>query len=86
LLSSAWIISSHPAGDADYVKLVRLRGCTVRELDDQLQVSFSITVSPEVFTAARESDDCAHAVVTFAYDDDAVRCDGEIILRLKIKR
>lgn len=58
----------------------------MRELDNQLQVTFSITVSPEAFAAARESDDCAHAVVTFAYDDHDVRCDGEIILRLTIKR
>jgi hypothetical protein len=60
-------------------------GCTVHELDNQLQVSFRIVLSPEALSAARDPDGSAHAVVIFAFEDGEVQCDGEISPRLTIK-
>ncbi len=57
----------------------------MQELDNKLQVNFSITLSAEAMAAAKDSGNCAHAVVTFAFEDAELQCDGEITLRLSIK-
>ena len=57
----------------------------MQDFDNQLQINLSITVSPEALAAAREPENSAHTVVTFAYEDGELHCCGEISLRLTIK-
>lgn len=54
--------------------------------DNQLRIDLSITLSTEALAAARDAGSGAHAVVTFAHEDDDLQCDAEISLRLTIKR
>ena len=50
----------------------------------QVRLTLSIAIDPALLIASSGTAASAGAVITFSYEEDGMRCDGEISLRLSL--